>query len=282
MRLSAITIVFLCSSTLAAPSPSLYSASSSSCRCGIVRSSSSNRIVGGRETDPQDLPWQAALMWRGHGWAGCGATVIGRRLVLTAAHCTSGKTADRLAVMVRSDRVFNPDAESLRFDVTEIIQHSGYSEVHNGNDFSLLRLSEPIEFPADGSIAPACLPAPGDTYLSANATVSGYGMLSWKGELSVTLRSAHVSVISNAACERAYPGSIKDSMLCADGAGERDACQGDSGGPLVAERNGRFSLIGVVSWGKECAEPDYPGVYARVTEALDWIRENASDDDFCD
>ena len=64
-------------------------------------------------------------------------------------------------------------------------------------------------------------------------------------------------------------------MVCASGisaAGITDSCQGDSGGPLICEESGHFVLRGVTSWGDGCGVEGFPGVYARVTAALDWIQ----------
>nr|CAD7196358.1 unnamed protein product [Timema douglasi] len=49
--------------------------------------------------------------------------------------------------------------------------------------------------------------------------------------------------------------------------------EGDSGGPLVF--GGR--LVGIVSWGTTTCAIGYPDAYVRVSEFLDWIRQNALD-----
>jgi trypsin len=57
--------------------------------------------------------------------------------------------------------------------------------------------------------------------------------------------------------------------------GGKDSCQGDSGGPLWAldEAKQTRMLVGVVSSGKGCARPRYPGIYTNVSEYYFWILE---------
>ena len=42
--------------------------------------------------------------------------------------------------------------------------------------------------------------------------------------------------------------------------------------------DGRYYIIGVVSYGFRCAEEGYPGVYTRVTHFLDWIQTTVQQD----
>ena len=50
--------------------------------------------------------------------------------------------------------------------------------------------------------------------------------------------------------------------------------QGDSGGPLVvSDPDGRWTIVGLTSYGFGCARPNMPGVYARITSFLPMIEK---------
>lgn len=49
------------------------------------------------------------------------------------------------------------------------------------------------------------------------------------------------------------------------------------GGPLMLQLDSHWIQLGIVSFGNKCGEPSYPGVYTRVSEYIEWIRENTKD-----
>ena len=69
-------------------------------------------------------------------------------------------------------------------------------------------------------------------------------------------------------------GVIDDSMICSHSDKENGTCTGDEGGPYICLINNEAVLVGVISWSNGCADPNFPGVYARVTHVLDWITES--------
>ncbi|XP_037094596.1 trypsin-1-like [Pollicipes pollicipes] len=270
---------FLCQLEVTETQVTTTAAPSGSCCCGVPNRSS--RIVGGVETEVREYPWQAGLVSAGGTRTWCGGSVLNNRYVMTAAHCTSGSSPSQIEVLLKEHRISNSDGE-IRASVQQIINHPSYSSASgSGYDFSLLKLTNPITFPSDNSLAPVCLPTAGNDFVGADAIVTGWGTTSSGGSQATTLREVTVPVISNTACRSSY-SSINPSMICAGlSEGGKDSCQGDSGGPMVSLESDRYSLIGVVSWGRGCALPGYPGVYARVTEVLSWIQTNTADGTYC-
>ena len=48
-------------------------------------------------------------------------------------------------------------------------------------------------------------------------------------------------------------------------------------GPLTFNDGGGETLVGVVSWGIGCADKEYPGIYARITSVLPWIKRELAE-----
>ena len=110
----------------------------------------------------------------------------------------------------------------------------------------------------------------------ATVTVAGWGTLSERGLASKTLRAVRVETLPLRICKLPYPW-VGEGQVCAGviDHGGKDSCQGDSGGPLwwSDDDNSKTYLVGVVSNGRGCARPNYPGVYSRVSHYFTWILE---------
>jgi len=233
-----------------------------------------DRIVGGQDA-PSPIPWQVSI--RESYWHFCGATILDDSTLLSAAHCFHGESASGKSI--RAGSVDKGDGGQV-VNIAQIIWNTESGFEYNpqtlDNDFVILKLESALTF--DENVQPACLPSSSD-YLDVNSAeeqcfTSGWGTLTQGGSSPDTCQFVRVPAITNEACNNDYGGSITDSMICAGfpGVGGKDACQGDSGGPFVCNDGGKAVVAGVVSWGNGCALPDYPGVYARTTFVLDWIK----------
>uniref|UniRef100_A0A4W4GFY1 Transmembrane serine protease 5 n=1 Tax=Electrophorus electricus TaxID=8005 RepID=A0A4W4GFY1_ELEEL len=165
-------------------------------------------------------------------------------------------------------------AKQSVYAVEKIIYNKNYSHRSHDSDIALMKLRTPFNF--SDTIRPVCLPQydhefPGGT----ECWISGWGYTHPDNiHIPDTLKEAPVPLISTKKCNSScmYNGEVTPRMLCAGYAeGKVDACQGDSGGPLVCQDDNVWRLVGIVSWGTGCAEPNHPGVYTKVAEFLGWI-----------
>ena len=87
--------------------------------------------------------------------------------------------------------------------------------------------------------------------------------------MATILQKLNVPIISHEECSKTKYGNTVASnpnFLCAGyDEGGKDACTNDSGGPLTVVKDGKHTLVGIVSWGHGCAQPQLPGVYTRLT-----------------
>lgn len=192
--------------------------------------------------------------------------LIDAQWVLTAAHCADRADFD----VVAGDYDWTRTGNKQRIPANKWIPHPNYDYDWDRNDIALVYLDRPVEL--NHCVGTVCLPtndvAPGST-----CWITGWGKLKEGGSYPDILQEAQVTIISNYDCVNKYDypdKEISNDMVCAANKGI-DSCNGDSGGPLVCDQNGTWSVYGATSWGYGCADPDYPGVYARVHYQRNWI-----------
>jgi len=261
-----------------------------------------DRIINGVEvSSPTKHPHHAYIYANGYQ---CGGTIITHQHIITAMHCLFDPSTKKehlpndTFVVVGRNHIKSQEITIIKlqlhfemhvddvYPVSRFIKHPDFlnNEYHeNLHDIAILVLTREMNF--SKTVKPACLPGPHpNLFVGEEAVVTGFGgTVAYEAKDSPPtdqkpseyLREAVVKVLdpTDDICVRTTKGKHSDAKLCTYTQGT-DSCQGDSGGPLTINQNGTTVLIGIVSYGEGCAAKNYPGVYVRVTNYMDWIMSN--------
>ncbi|XP_075975810.1 trypsin CFT-1-like [Anticarsia gemmatalis] len=230
------------------------------------------RIFGGSVTNIENYPEMVALLFspmQVNHQQFCGGSILNQRSVLSAAHCfDEGRHRPGMWRM----RVGSSFASSggVVHNTARIIMHEQFNSTTLDFDIAILHSTSAIRYGI--GVQPANV---GSFYVEGNEVVwaAGWGYTE-EFMQSEQLRHVQVYSISQDICRQRYGGGrITDNMLCSGvlDVGGRDQCSGDSGGPLYRNR----VVVGICSWGRGCAHPNFPGVNVRVSRFIPWIQNNA-------
>uniref|UniRef100_A0A8C3X8F8 Transmembrane serine protease 9 n=1 Tax=Catagonus wagneri TaxID=51154 RepID=A0A8C3X8F8_9CETA len=234
------------------------------------------RIVGGFGATSGEVPWQASLKEGSRHF--CGATVVGDRWLLSAAHCFNHTKVELVRAQLGTASLSGISGSPVKMGLRRAVLHPQYNPSNLDFDVAVLELARPLVF--NKYVQPVCLPLAIQKFpVGRKCMISGWGNTQ-EGNATKPdiLQRASVGIIDQKACSALYNFSLTDRMICAGFLeGKVDSCQGDSGGPLACEENpGVFYLAGIVSWGIGCAQAKKPGVYTRITRLKGWIVDTMS------
>lgn len=245
-------------------------------------------IIGGHDAPKGRYPYFATFDHFG------GGVLIAPDIVLTAGHCNP-PLEQRVKVRLNHDTFQSTNfatepADEETFTIETIQRNPDFYTIswdETVNDFNLFKLSgfsqqKPVKLNRNPNL-------PQD---EAMVTVVGMGSTDPNPDTFVetsatTLQEVELKIISHEQCEesfdpnrpdQAYKGRIfEESMVCTSGGphNKKDACAFDSGSPLLLTSSNSHvqqdTVVGLVSWGENCADPFFPAVNARVASAMDWI-----------
>ncbi|CAG9772514.1 unnamed protein product [Ceutorhynchus assimilis] len=246
------------------------------------------RIVGGYDVGYYRYPWYAALMQDNQ--VTCGGALIGPKTVITAAHCykeylsqvSSGIKLEHIyTVRLGMYNICTTEPRITEFKVQKVQVHELYQTKKPYFDICLLTLANSTD-----TFEPLCLPKDVVTTRPREASVPGMGTLKYQGGMPCTLHEARILIYPDSTCGQMInstgnkPDDIKNAFCAGYLAGGIDTCQGDSGGPLqIVDENGRYILLGIVSFGFRCAVPGYLGMYTDVSQFIKWIKNRTDSTD---
>uniref|UniRef100_I3LJ52 chymotrypsin n=1 Tax=Sus scrofa TaxID=9823 RepID=I3LJ52_PIG len=219
--------------------------------------------AGSREGGAPGSAW--APLWGGGGEQGPGSV-----LNSPPRPCDSPRTSD---VVVAGEYDQASDAEDIQvLKIAKVFKNPNFSLLTVRNDITLLKLATPARF--SRTVSAVCLPSASDDFPAGTlCATTGWGKTKYTAlKTPDKLQQAALPIVSSTVCKSYWGSKVTDVMICA-GASGVSSCMGDSGGPLVCQKNGAWTLVGIVSWGSSTCSTTTPAVYARVTALIPWVQQ---------
>ncbi|OMJ20376.1 Urokinase-type plasminogen activator, partial [Smittium culicis] len=240
-------------------------------------------IVNGVRTGTDLYPFISQLYYSGDNggsyYFSCTASLISEQYVVSAAHCIFDdngimKPANRLSFFIGSANLATGSDISSFYTVTNVYTTGFEKDI--SKDIAIFKLNKKVP----SSVATPVKVYPYKVTTELPVEVAGFGSSYSSGPLSNVLQRAIISVAGDSRCSINNSGWTNNSgpLVCSISPSGNDSCNGDSGGPLVAKLNGKRTLVGIVSWGRNmdpnsnqnCGE-NTVAYYARAAYFVKWI-----------
>nr|QHB21590.1 venom S1 protease with CUB domain 13 [Platymeris rhadamanthus] len=246
------------------------------CECGSANKPAPARILHGDYVSPHEFPWMAGLLKSEQALQTfCGGTIITRRHVISASHCTLKTVATH--VVVGTDHMAKREGGKI-YPVEKIINHDNEnkSEFAPSKDISVLIMAEEIQF--GHNVGAACLPTRDPNLLNQPVVTMGWGGIAFDemGRDYSQLKKAKLRVISMESCNPVWDGrwTVSPASQICTWNKRQDVCYGDSGGPVVwldPETN-RYTLVGIPSVCDGC-RLQKPSIHTALHYYYPWLMD---------
>lgn len=265
-------------------------------QCGkVVKQTPNLLVINGKPTYEGEWPWQIALYQTQtvDNKYICGGTLVSHRHVITAAHCITLKTGNRVVnkdtltvYLGKHNLRTSTEGVQIRF-VEQIIKHPQYNATTFNRDLAILVLKEPVTY--TDWVRPACL-WPEDLVDINNVVGKKGSVVGWgfdeTGLATEELTLVEMPVVDELTCIKSYSEFFSrytsDYSYCAGYRNGASVCNGDSGGGMVFKYNDVWFLRGLVSLSvarnneRRC-DPKHYIVFTDLAKFLPWLKQHIYD-----
>lgn len=172
----------------------------------------SPRIVGGVDAERHEFPHIVSLQYGRppHFYHLCGGTILNRRWILTAAHCTSTPLGPPKYIKAGIHSVY-ATAKPVQFKrISSVYHHKNYDKKISPYDIALIRLRDTLVY--NEFVGPINLPKP-YSQVSGDVVLAGWGIIDPESNKAAdNLQIAKLPIISNDECKELIKNLIGQTV----------------------------------------------------------------------